>query len=128
MRILLDTHLLLWSSIDPERLSRAADEMIAAVTNTPIFSIVSIWEVAIKRRLNRPDFDVDPRRFRDALLANGYEELPITAEHTFATALLPLLHRDPFDRMLVAQAASEGVLLLTADAQVAAYPGPVRQV
>ena len=128
MKLLLDTHLLLWAAGAPDRLSATARALIDDPANTPIFSVASLWEIAIKRGLGRPDFDVDPRRLRRGLLDNGYEELPITSAHVVAVDALPPLHRDPFDRLLISQAITEGVLLLTADARLAAYPGPVRGV
>ena len=128
MKLLLDTHLLLWAAGAPERLSATARALIDDPANTPIFSVASLWEIAIKRGLGRPDFEVDPRRLRRGLLDNGYEELPITSAHVVAVDGLPLLHRDPFDRLLISQAITEGLLLLTADARLAAYPGPVRAV
>ena len=126
MKLLLDTHLLLWAASAPERLSAAARALIDDPANTPIFSVASLWEIAIKRGLGRPDFEVDPRRLRRGLLDNGYEELPITSAHVVAVDGLP--PRDPFDRLLISQAITEGVLLLTADSRLAAYPGPVRGV
>ena len=128
MKLLLDTHLLLWAAGAPERLSATARALIDDPANTPIFSVASLWEIAIKRGLGRPDFQVDPRRLRRGLLDNGYEELAITSAHVVAVDALPPLHRDPFDRLLISQAITEGLLLLTADARLAAYPGPVRAV
>lgn len=93
-----------------------------------IFSAVALWEIAIKRALERPDFDVDPRVLHGELLDNGYEELVVTARHGMAVQALPLLHRDPFDRLLIAQAMVEGVTLLTADRQVLQYGQPTRAV
>ena len=81
-----------------------------------------------KRGLGRSDFKVDPRQLRRSLLDNGYGELPITSEHALAVDSLPALHKDPFDRMLVAQATFEGIALLTSDPIMAQYPGPVRHV
>lgn len=85
------------------------------------FSVASLWEISIKRGLGRPDFLVEPRILRRALLDNGYVELVITADHALAVEALPDLHKDPFDRLLVAQARTEGITLLTADSQVAQY-------
>lgn len=93
-----------------------------------LFSAASLWEVAIKRGLGRDDFQVDSRLLRRGLLDNGYIELPITSEHAVAIDLLPPIHKDPFDRILVAQSMVEGVTLLTTDPLVARYPGPLRQV
>ncbi len=128
MKLLLDTHLLLWAAGLPERLSEQARALLGDPDNTLLFSAASLWEISIKHGLGRADFSVDPRLLRRGLLDNGYEELPVTGLHAVSLAALPPLHRDPFDRMLVAQASAEGVLLLTSDSQVAAYPGPVRRV
>ena len=128
MTFLLDTHLLLWAAGRPERLSAQARALLEAPQSELFFSAASLWEIAIKRSLGREDFRVDPRWMRRGLLDNGYRELAITSEHAVAIARLPLLHKDPFDRLLLAQADVEGITLLTADAQVAQYPGPVRRV
>jgi PIN domain nuclease of toxin-antitoxin system len=128
MNLLLDTHVLLWAASAPHRLSPAATLLLSAPENTLIFSAASIWEIAIKSALGRDDFRVDSSQFRRALLESGYEELSVTSAHAAGTATLPPIHKDPFDRMLVAQAALDGILLLTSDPLVAQYPGPVRQV
>jgi PIN domain nuclease of toxin-antitoxin system len=128
VRVLVDTHLLLWAAVTPRSLSNAARELLADPTNHLFFSVVSIWEVAIKRGLDRPDFDVDPRILRREALENGYAELLINIDHAVAIELLPRVHKDPFDRLLVAQAAIEGIMLATADPVIARYPGPVRLV
>jgi PIN domain nuclease of toxin-antitoxin system len=124
MKLLLDTHLLLWAAAGTG-LSPTAAAMIGHPDNELFFSAASIWEVAIKSALDRPDFDLDASVFRRALLESGYEEMAITGAHAAAVATLPDLHRDPFDRILVAQAIVEGVTLLTADQALLAYPGPV---
>ncbi len=128
MKLLLDTHLLLWAAGAPDRLPGAARALIEDPDNALIFSVASLWEIAIKRGLGRDDFKVDPRLLRRGLLDNGYDELPITSEHVVSVESLPPLHRDPFDRLLIAQATAEGVTLLTADARIAGYPGPIRRV
>jgi len=128
MKLLLDTHLLLWAAGEPRKLSKAARGLIDARANELFFSAASLWEIVIKRGLGRGDFKVDARLLRRGLLDNGYSELPITSDHAVALETLPPLHKDPFDRMLVAQAQVEGITLLTADPQVAQYPGPVRAV
>lgn len=102
--------------------------MIQDRDNRLYFSAVSIWEITIKRGLGRADFHVDPALLRRGLVENGYEELPVTSTHAVEIGRLPAMHKDPFDRMLVAQAASEGLLLLTSDALVARYPGPIQLV
>lgn len=128
MKLLLDTHLLLWAAATPDRLSAEACRWIEAPEHELLFSAASLWEVAIKSGLGRDDFQVDARLLRRGLLDNGYLELPITGAHAAAVTGLPPLHKDPFDRLLVAQAMTEGITLLTADALVARYPGPVRLV
>lgn len=87
-----------------------------------------MWEIAIKSGLRRPDFRIDPRRLRRRLFDNGYIELPVSGEHTVSLGSLPAIHKDPFDRILVAQAMIEDMTLLTSDVMVAQYPGPIRQV
>ena len=82
--------------------------------NELVFSAASLWEIAIKSGLGRDDFQVDPRLFRRGLLDNGYSELPIGSEHAARSADC-LLHKDPFDRILIAQARVEGIILLTMD-------------
>ena len=128
MKLLLDTHLLLWSAGKTERLSTEARALIEALDNELFFSSASLWEVVIKRGLGRDDFKVDARLLRRGLLDNGYSELPIGSEHVVAIDNLPPIHKDPFDRILVAQAQVEGITLLTADPTVAQYPGPIRLV
>lgn len=128
MNLLLDTHILLWAAAEPERLSAEAKALVENVDNRLFFSAASIWEVVIKNGLNRPDFHVDPNILRRGLVENGYNELPIAAQHTLAVAHLPDIHKDPFDRILIAQAEFEGFLLLTVDDLVAQYPGPIRRV
>ncbi len=128
MYLLLDTHLLLWAAATPERLSREAADLIKDPGNKPIFSAASIWEITIKRSIGRTDFRVDPGLLRRGLVENGYDELPVTSTHAMAVGHLPPIHKDPFDRLLVAQAESEGLLLLTGDELVASYPGPIQLV
>ena len=128
MKLLLDTHLLLWAAGLPDRLSADALALIDAPENELFFSVASLWEIVIKRGLGRDDFRVDARVLRRGLLDNGYSELPIGSEHAVAIDNLPPIHKDPFDRMLVAQAMVEGITLLTSDPLVAQYPGPVRRV
>jgi PIN domain nuclease of toxin-antitoxin system len=128
LKLLLDTHLLLWAAGQPDRLPAQARVLIESEENELIFSAASIWEVFIKSRMGREDFKVDARILRRGLLDNGYGELAIGSEHVVAIENLPLIHKDPFDRVLVAQAQVEGITLLTADPSVARYPGPVRCV
>ncbi|HCI12710.1 MAG: twitching motility protein PilT [Betaproteobacteria bacterium RIFCSPLOWO2_12_61_14] len=126
--LLLDTHLLLWAAGEPERLSAKARTLLLDPANQLVFSAASLWEISIKNSLDRADFNVDPRRLWRMLLVNGYRELPVTSEHTVAVNDLPQLHKDPFDRILVAQARVEGLLLLTVDKVVAKYGEGVRKV
>ena len=128
MQLLLDTHLLLWAVVEPERLDVALVGMLEDPLNTPVFSVVSLWELVIKRGLDRPDFQMEPSLLRQALLEAGWRELPVEAHHALAVGQLPPLHRDPFDRLLLAQAQADGLLLITADRQLALYPGPVRRM
>jgi len=128
MKLLLDTHLLLWAASQPEKLSAAARKLLDDPRNELLFSAASLWEIAIKATLGREDFRVEPRLLRRGLLDNGYIELPITSLHAVSIDGLPSLHKDPFDRLLLAQAVSEGITLLTTDAQLARYPGPVRKI
>lgn len=128
MKLLLDTHLLLWLAFEPDRLSRAATRMIADESNELWFSVASLWAVATKRALGRANFLVEAEPLRGGLLANGYSELAIEARHVLGLGALPALQADPFDRVLVAQARAEGMILLTVDRQLAEYGGPVRRI
>ena len=128
MKILLDTHLLLWAADAPERLSERARQIMSDEAIEPLFSVASIWEVIIKAGLGRPDFSVDPGLWRRGLLRSGYSELAISGQHALAVADLEPLHRDPFDRMLVAQARHEGLDLVTSDPFVARYSGRIELV
>jgi PIN domain nuclease of toxin-antitoxin system len=128
MRLLLDTHILLWAVAKSGKLSVAARALIGDLDNDLIFSSVSLWEVAIKSGRRRDDFRIDVSSLRRNLLDNGYAELAMTGAHAAALTGLPLIHRDPFDRMLAAQAIAEGLTLVTSDAAVAKYPAPIRMV
>jgi PIN domain nuclease of toxin-antitoxin system len=128
VKLLLDTHLLLWAAGKPDRLSNSARLLIQDAESQLLFSAASLWEIAIKRGLDRADFRVEPALLRRGLIDNGYVELPVTGLHALAIDTLPAIHKDPFDRILIAQALSEGIILLTADPIVARYPGPVRLV
>ncbi|SOY69404.1 putative toxin of a toxin/antitoxin system [Cupriavidus taiwanensis] len=128
MKLLLDTHLLLWMALTPARLPPDALALASSDDAVLFFSPASLWEVAIKQGLGRADFQVNVRVLRRGLLDNGYSELPIRSEHAVAIDCLPPIHKDPFDRLLVAQATVEGLTLLTSDQLVAQYPGPIRLV
>ncbi|HEV8030815.1 MAG TPA: type II toxin-antitoxin system VapC family toxin [Stellaceae bacterium] len=128
MRLLIDTQLLLWTAGQSARLSPQARSLIADPANELLFSAASLWEIAIKAGLGRADFRVDAIRLRRGLLNNGYRELAITGEHAVAVTGLPMIHKDPFDRLLLAQSIVEGITLLTSDAVMAQYPVSVQQV
>jgi PIN domain nuclease of toxin-antitoxin system len=128
MKLLLDTHLLVWAAGPSPHLSQAARRLIEDPENELLFSVASVLEIAIKSAVGRGNFRVDARAFRRNLLNNDYHELDIRGEHALAIAGLPSLHRDPFDRMLIAQSIVDGITLLTADRRVAQYPAPVRRV
>lgn len=128
MKFLFDTHLLIWAVDDSPRLPKAVGRLIDDTKNELFFSTASVWEIVIKRGVGRDVVSVDPRRLRRGLLDNGYSELPITSEHAVAIDALPPLHKDPFDRILIAQATTEGITLLTVDKVVARYPGPIQRV
>lgn len=117
-RILLDTHVLLWWLIDSPKLGVTAREMLSAADNVVYVSAASIWEIAIKKSLGKLRA---PDNFDHILEQEGFEELPVSVYHAEQAGGLPALHRDPFDRMLVAQAQAEGLLLLSQDKQISAY-------
>ena len=128
MRFLLDTHILLWVAGRPDLVSGRARSVIEDRSNHLVFSAVSICEIAIKRSPDKPDFRTDPELMRRELLDVGYEDLSVTSSHAAAVAGLPWIHRDPFDRLLIAQAIVEGITLLTADATILRYPGPIQRI
>lgn len=128
MKLLLDTHILLWAAGAPEKLSDTARSMLLDESNKLFFSSASIWEIVIKRSLGRDDFRVDPLRLRRLLTVNGYIEVPVLSDHALGVGQLPMLHKDPFDRILVAQAKGEGMLLLTVDTSVKEYGDGVMAV
>jgi PIN domain nuclease of toxin-antitoxin system len=128
MRLLLDTHVLLWTIAESRRLSSTARALIGEPDNALTFSSVSLWEVAIKAERGRDDFRIDVSSLRRSLFDNEYAELSMTGAHAVALGSLPPIHRDRFDRMLVAQAIVEGLTLVTSDPAVAKYPGPIRLV
>lgn len=128
MKLLLDTQVLLWAAGQPERLSPAARRLLGDSRHELLFSAASLWEIVIKHALGRNDFRVDPRVLRRGLIDNGYTELPVTSQHAVSVDTLPDLHRDPFDRLLLAQALCEGITLVTGDRMLAKYDGPIRKV
>jgi PIN domain nuclease of toxin-antitoxin system len=128
LKFLLDTHLLIWAANEPEKLSSKALSLMGNPEHGLFFSAASMWELAIKNGLGRVDFKVDARLLRRGLLDNDYTELPITSAHAVFVESLPAIHKDPLDRILIAQASTEGFTLLTADSTVAKYPGPIELV
>ena len=128
MKLLVDTHLLLWAAGRSARLSPQARRLIGDPANELLFSAASLWEIAIKAGLGRADFRVDANPLRRGLLSNGYRELAITGEHAVAVTGLPMFHKDPFDRLLLAQSSVEGITLLTSDAILVQYPVSVLAV
>lgn len=125
---LRQTHLVHWAAFDPSRLSRRATCLLCRRETSVAFSLATIWEVAIKTSLRRPGFYVDPHRLAAGLLAEGFSELPLRPQHVVRVAALPWVHRDPFDRLLVAQAIEEQLVLMTADARLRGYGRFVKPV
>ena len=128
MRLLLDTHLLLWALGDPDKLDAATRNLVEDPANEVLFSAASIWEIAIKAALGRADFVVRPEAVVQAALDTGFGELPVRAAVAARVADLPAHHRDPFDRLLVAQAMAEPVLLYTVDPLLPPYTDLVKLV
>lgn len=128
MRLLLDTHLLLWAVASSKRLPREVRDLLEDSSNEAYFSAASIWEIAIKSALRRQDFRVDLVALGKALPAMGLIELPVSAAHAAGVARLPRIHRDPFDRLLVAQSIAEPLTLVSNDAVLERYSRDVRIV
>ncbi|MCL2010696.1 MAG: type II toxin-antitoxin system VapC family toxin [Synergistaceae bacterium] len=125
MNVLLDTQMLIWLLFWPEILPRKAREIIGEEENDLCFSPVSLWEVSIKRSQNKPGFQLNARLMQENLLEKGCLEVPITSSHTITAGELPVLHKDPFDRLLISQAMVENLFLLTSDKKIAEYPARV---
>jgi PIN domain nuclease of toxin-antitoxin system len=121
MRLLLDTHMLLWALVEPRRLPKVAASHIRERSHEILYSSVSIWEIALKAQAGKPVTSAPAERLVEAAAAGGYRELPVTSVHAARIATLPLHHRDPFDRLLVAQALEEPARLLTVDRRLAPY-------
>jgi PIN domain nuclease of toxin-antitoxin system len=128
MTFMLDTHLILWAAFNDPLMPAKAAEIIEDEGHRLAFSSLNIWEVVIKSGLGRTDFRIDPHALRAKMLKNGFIEIHISSDHVLAVATLPKIHRDPFDRLLIAQASVEGFDLLTADPVVASYPGRIIKV
>lgn len=125
MKFLLDTHVLLWAASNTERLPPRMLALLEDQSSQLFFSAASLWEITIKSSLGRSDFQVDPHGLRRELLDRAYTEVPVTSQHAVSVALLPPIHKDPFDRILLAQCFAEGLTLMTVDAQLTAYNGPI---
>ncbi len=128
MRLLVDTHLVLWAAAKSRRLPREARRLLENPANEVFYSAASLWEIAIKAGLRRSDFRVDLALLRRALAAMDFVELPVSGAHAERLATLPPFHKDPFDRMLVAQSLSEPLVLLTNDQMLAAYGEGIKVV
>ncbi|HEX4172541.1 MAG TPA: type II toxin-antitoxin system VapC family toxin [Acetobacteraceae bacterium] len=127
-RVLLDTHLLIWALDEYDRLPAEMRDLIQDPTNEIVFSVVSVWEIAIKARLGRTNFAVRPKEIASSAIATGFVELPLRWQAAAAVADLPMHHRDPFDRAIVAQAMSEPIHLYTVDRKLAVYSSLVRAI
>jgi len=123
MKILVDTHILLWAAAG--ELPLEAARYVEDMANTLLFSPASIWEIVIKRGLGREDLIVAPTFLYNGLVSAGYQELPIVSRHALLVSSLPPLHKDPFDRILIAQSTAEGIPLLTSDINLSQYPGSI---
>lgn len=128
MTLLLDTHVLLWALMAPQRLSPGLRAALMQPENRVHFSAASVWEIAIKRALGRPDYTFDPDTVARAALDTDFEPLSVRHDHAARVRHLPRLHADPFDRMLLAQAQCEGAQLVTADRALMDYPAPLRWI
>ena len=126
MTVLLDTHVLLWALYEPARLTPSTRDLLEDPDEEVWFSAATIWEVSIKYSLGKPEFTANPYEVRAEALRLGFRELPVDGLQAAQVIALPRLHADPFDRLLVAQATATGFTLLTADAQIIAYPGPIK--
>lgn len=126
MKYLLDTHFLIWIPAADRRVPASLLSLLSDADNDFLFSTASLWEIAIKHTTRRADFPFEVRGIRTRLISAGYEELPVLGEHALVVESLRAIHKDPFDRMLIAQAIAEGIVLLTADHVLAKYGRPVR--
>jgi PIN domain nuclease of toxin-antitoxin system len=121
VRLLLDTNVLLWALIEPARLKPDIRAVLEDPAHEILFSAASVWEISMKAALGRADFQVSPARIVTEALASGFMALPVRSAAALKVAALPHLHRDPFDRLLVAQAMTEPAILYTADALLTTY-------
>ena len=121
MKVLLDTQVLIWAFTQPSRLRRATADLLVDPDTAPVFSLVSIWEIAVKRPLDKPDFRVEPDLIHDTAIGRDFTQLGISVEHALRVRRLPLYHSDPFDRLLVSQAMHESMPLVTSDRALSRY-------
>lgn len=128
MNYLVDTHALIWLAVDSPRLSVLARDLLEDRDNIIFFSAISIFEIAVKERMSKRGFEVEASAIRRMMIDHDFVELAVTGAQAAHVATLPAIHRDPFDRLLVAQAMIEGLTLMTADAQIARYPGPILKI
>jgi PIN domain nuclease of toxin-antitoxin system len=126
VNFLLDTHILIWAAISPHKISPELASLLSDPSNHLYFSSASIWEVSIKESLGKKDFHVSSNKLHDGLVENGYKEIKISALHAMGVIKLPFIHRDPFDRILVATAIWENMPLLTNDSTLSPYHSLVR--
>ena len=126
MNFLLDTHILIWTAISPHKISPELASLLSDSSNHLYFSSASIWEISIKESLGKRDFHVSSNKLHDGLVENGYKEIKVSALHAMGVIKLPFIHRDPFDRILVATAIWENMPLLTNDSTLSPYHSLVR--
>jgi PIN domain nuclease of toxin-antitoxin system len=126
--LIIDTHILLWFLLKPEKLMASVRQELSEGEHILYFSVLSIWEIAIKTALKKPDFDVDALVVRNQLLKSGWQEIPFVGLHAIAVRNLHHAHGDPFDQGLIAQAIEENLTLLTSDKKLAQYGPMVRMI
>ena len=126
MNFLLDTHILIWAAISPHKISSELASLLSGTSNHLYFSSASIWEISIKESLGKKDFKVSSKKLHGGLTENGYKEIKVSALHAMEVIKLPFIHRDPFDRILVATAIWENMPLLTNNSPLSAYHSLVR--
>jgi PIN domain nuclease of toxin-antitoxin system len=126
VNFLLDTHILIWAAISPHKISPELASLLSDPSNHLYFSSASIWEISIKESLGKRDFHVSSNKLHDGLVENGYKEIKVSALHAMGVIKLPFIHRDPFDRILVATAIWENMPLLTNDSTLSPYHSLVR--
>ena len=126
MNFLLDTHILIWAAISPHKISSELANLLSGPSNHLYFSSASIWEISIKESLGKRDFKISSKKLLSGLIENGYKEIKVSALHAMEVIKLPFIHRDPFDRILVATAIWENMPLLTNDSNLSPYNSLVR--